>query len=252
MTHDFQNPPVTAVIPAGAESTALTCLTLLLALTTLIVLWRARVGMRPIALLCIVGGAAAVTFDAQLNVLTLRWFPANAQQIVYTSSGRTVPLFWLCFQAWFVGCGTAWLIAARRTTVQDLWPTVWMLAAIRLLAEWIGVQAGLWLYYGWQPFCVLGVPLWVPVTSAVAVVASARFVAFSLRTHHRASVLIGVPLAWSIAVAMQIWPISLALNHRDSDVVFASVAMVAVFLMAGLFVEFVQRLSRSQGEGVLP
>lgn len=249
MSYDFENPPLTMAVPVGAESTACGVLLGLLAVALLIILLRARKGEKGIALLCVVAGALAVISDAQFNVLTLRWFPAIDSTVLYVSSGRAVPVFWLLFQAVFVGAGCAWLITGKRAataTQCDAWSAVWLLTVLRLLLEIGGVRLGLWSYYGWQPFSVFGVPLWMPIMSAVAVIAAARFVQFSLTTHHPATLLIGVPLAYAIAFAMQVWPITLALNHRDSNVVWASAAMVGALLLSGIFIETLRRLPAIQ------
>jgi hypothetical protein len=250
MTFDFENPPLLNAVPAGAENIALGALAAILALVVATMMLRARADERGTVLLCLIGGALAVVFDAQFSVLTLRWFPAIDSSVLYASSGRVVPVFWLLFQAAYVGGGVAWLITGKRaaTAAQlDAWNAVWLLLLSRLLLEIGGVNLGLWSYYGWQPFSVFGVPLWMPVLSAVAVVAAARFVQFSLTTHHRATLLIGVPLSYSIAVSMQAWPIMLALNHRDGNVVWASAAMVGAVILAGILVETLRRLPTVHG-----
>jgi hypothetical protein len=170
-------------------------------------------------LYCLIGGAIAVIWEPIVDVLGQCWLPARGQHWeAFTLLGRHVPLMMPFVYAWFVG-GQGYLFyrifqhGIDRRQVFQLWGAVFV---VNILLESPGVIAGVYTYYGKQPFDIWGFPLWWGFINPLMPMIAGALI-YKLRPHlsgagEALAIVAIIPMADGVANAAAGWPVIAALN----------------------------------------
>jgi hypothetical protein len=166
-------------------------------------------------LLFLLGGLISIVFEPIADVLGFCYFPSDGQWVGLAVFDRDIPFFMYAVYSWFVG-GQAYLFYTNfqegRITKSGLWSLYGTLILVNAALELPGLLMGVYTYYGYQPFQVLGFPLWWPALNPVMPI-TAGFLAHSLQPHlsglgHVVFILL-VPIPLAVAIAPgQLWRFS--------------------------------------------
>jgi hypothetical protein len=173
---EFPQPPSEVYCPATPQAAITIALAVLCAAVFVVglVTWR-RTGT-PLLLMASLGGAVASVNEPVMDILARVWFyDGGGQWTAFTTYGRPIPI-WLPM-AYFAFFGAAPYFMARYLRKgflggSDSFPW-WRAAAVpvglNLLLEMPLLQSGLYIYYGYQPYTVLGLPLYWCLINGLAV-----------------------------------------------------------------------------------
>jgi hypothetical protein len=189
-----------------------------LAIVIVIGLNHLRTGRGPLLLLCVIGGAIASGFEAIVNILGAMIYAEDGIWTAYESFNRHIPVLIPMAYAWFMGgqaylCYRMFVKGVTRRRVFELWAAF---AVIDAVIETPGLLAGVYTYFGAQPFDFWGFPFWYGWANAlVPVVAGAAI--FKLLPVFgggwgQLAVIPLLPMANGLAYATTCWPILLTLN----------------------------------------
>ncbi len=194
-------------------------------------------GKGPMLLLCLTGGMIASCFEPIVDVLGLVYFPDSGRGTAFTLMGRPMPWLIVFVYTWYVG-GQAY-VAHRlfergidQAGVYRLWATFGL---INVVLETPGILAGVYTYYGAQPFNLWGFPLWwdvvnplMPITAGALITKARPFLGSGWKL---LGVIPLVPMADGIANGATAWPLWIALNSGVGYVVTYPAAIVTFALV---------------------
>jgi hypothetical protein len=210
--------------------------------------YRAVRRREPVALLILAGGLLATVIEPLLDNLGLLWFARNNVGIAFQLFDRYMPVYVVLGYGFYFG-GQAFIAydgLRNGKQARFLW-TVYAAAWVFDLAiESTGHLAGLYRYYGPQPFNLWGVPLWwMFVNPALPVVAGLIFFRLGDRLRAGRAILVVPLLAMTYGgiYGATSWPIFVALHSSDSTpilyasgVVTDAFALIVVWLAITLLV----------------
>jgi hypothetical protein len=177
-------------------------------------------------------------YDDQFHI----WFHDGGRMWgTYSAYGMTQPVWVPITYAWCYG-GLALLVWRRLVDGMTRTGLLWMtgvLWTIFTVFELVGINLGVYTYFGDHPFRVLGLPVWVEVPNTVLTVVAA--VAFArleplLRGPERASLLAVVPAAFAMLSFGAAFPTLVVISEvgRSTVTVYAataaSIALAAAIL----------------------
>jgi hypothetical protein len=121
----------------------------------------------PAFLLMLIGGYVCSFNEATVDVLGHCFFP-NDGVLGYTAFGRGVPVWVILAYIVFFG-GLSYVMAAafkNGATRTTMWTGIVIFGVLNVVLEMPMLGAGLYVYYGYQPFAVGGFPLsWLVINS---------------------------------------------------------------------------------------
>jgi hypothetical protein len=190
----------------STPSTAQTIITVVLAVVVVAFVVAALVDWRrsgsPAFLLMLVGGYVCSFNEAMVDVLGHCFFPVDGV-IAYTAFGRPVPAWVVLAYIVFFG-GLSYLMALafkRGASHRTMWLAIAVFGVLNVLLEIPMLRAGLYVYYGNQPFAVGGFPLsWLVINSLGSLFGAVMIVRLSwFFTGPRQLLLVFVPFATYMA-----------------------------------------------------
>lgn len=121
-----------------------------------------RSGEGPLMLCCIAGGALASLWEAPVNLLGAMIYAEDGIWTAYEMFGRKIPVLIPIAYAWFVGGQAYYVLKAfekgvSRDRVFKIWGVLFL---VNLVIETPGLIAGVYEYYGNQPWDFWGFPFW--------------------------------------------------------------------------------------------
>jgi hypothetical protein len=219
--YSIPGPPVDAVMPAMAQNVMIGLTGLGAFAVVLLSLREMRRRGDRVPLYVLLGAALAIFYEPVGDMLGMAYYPAIGQVVWIDTFGRKTPLFialiYFCyfppFILFFLRALDAGISTAR-------WWRLWAATVLAtFLFEPLPVHLGLWLYYGTQPFVVLGFPLYWAFVNASFVFGTAVGTHFVLRGF-------GGRANWLIVPMMPLFllffhgapslPVATALNTTDS------------------------------------
>jgi hypothetical protein len=121
----------------------------------------------PVFLLMLVGGYVCSFNEATVDVLGHCFFPLDGV-LGYTAFGRGVPVWVVLAYVIFFG-GLAYVMALafkRGASHRAMWYGIAIFGVLNVLLELPMLGAGLYVYYGYQPFAIGGFPVsWLVINS---------------------------------------------------------------------------------------
>lgn len=205
-------------MPETAQLLFTVWLAIPLAVVLCISLQHLRTGRGPLLLLCLVGGAIASSFEAIVNVLGAMIYAEDGIWVAYETFDRKIPILIPMAYAWFMGgqaylCYRMFLKGVTRRRIFELWAAFVVVDAI---IETPGILAGVYEYYGKQPWDFWGFPFWYGwANSLVPIVAGAAILKLKPLLGDGRAILAVVPLlpmANGLAYATTCWPLWSTLN----------------------------------------
>ncbi|MDT7563380.1 MAG: hypothetical protein QOG76_2004 [Pseudonocardiales bacterium] len=194
---------------------------------------------RALFVVCLLGGAATSLFEPVTDVLAGVWFAPGGMWVMFTTFNRPMPWFILPCYIWFIGGQVAYVLYRMRRGVsaRQLWILYAAFIGTNIVMEVPAIAAGIYTYYGPQPFQIAGLPLWFQSINAAVPLVAAAAVAYlwpRLRGWRRLAVIAVLPSAHALGNAVAGWPMWSAVHSTDNIVVIYLVAAVSVALAVGL------------------
>jgi hypothetical protein len=236
-------PPWGMTTPTTAQTIITTILAVVVAgfVVAALIDWR-RSGS-PAFLLMLVGGYVCSFNEATVDVLGHCFFPLDAVS-GYTAFGRAVPVWViLAYVVFFGGLSYVMALAFRRgTSHRAMWCGIAVFGVLNVLLEMPMLRAGLYVYYGSQPFKVGGFPLsWLVINSLGSLFGAVVVVRLSwFFTGARQLLLVFVPFATYMASWVLAMPY-FAITNTDMS---TGVRMAAAVLSMALGVIAIDGLIR--------
>jgi hypothetical protein len=160
-------PPWDMAIPATVQTVITSILAVVVAGFVVAALLDWRRSGRPTFLLVLIGGYICSFNEATVDVLGQCFFP-NDGWLGYTAFGRGVPVWVVLAYVIFFG-GLSYLMALafkRGATRRAMWTGIAIFGVLNVLLEIPMLSAGLYVYYGDQPFEIGGFPVsWFVINS---------------------------------------------------------------------------------------
>ncbi len=187
-----------------------------------------------LVLACLAGGGLATLLEPMVEHLALVWFAPVGMWEMFRLFGRPMPWFILPCYVWYVG-GQAMLTLAvlrRGIDLRGLFLLYGAYVLSNLAMEVPAIAAGIYSYYGPQPFQVAGLPLWFQsINAASPIVAAAVIHRLGSRPGwHPAMAIAVVPGAHALSNAVAGWPMWAALNTTSSLAVTHVTGLVTIGL----------------------
>ena len=187
-------------------------------------------------------------YDDQFHI----WFHDRGQMWgTYSAYGMTQPVWVPITYAWCYG-GLALLVWRRLVTGMTrsgLLRMTGMLLAIFTVFELVGINLGVYTYFGDHPFRLFGLPIWVEIPNTVLTVVAA--VAFArlepvLRGFGRAALLAVVPAAFAMLSFGAAFPTLVVISEagRPTALVYAA-TMISLALSVAMLHLAVQAVPTS-------
>jgi hypothetical protein len=160
-------PPWGMTTPATAQTIITVVLAVVVAafVAAALIDWR-RSGS-PAFLLMLVGGYVCSFNEATVDVLGHCFFPVDGV-IAYTAFGRPIPVWVVLAYIVFFG-GLSYVMASafkRGASHRAMWYGIGIFGVLNVLLEIPMLRAGLYVYYGNQPFTIGGFPVsWLVINS---------------------------------------------------------------------------------------
>lgn len=194
---------------------------------------------RTLLALCLVGGGATAFFEPVTDHLAFVWFAPEGIWEMFTTFNRPMPWFILPCYIWFIGGQVVYLIyrVRRGASARQLWILYGVFVLTNVVMEVPALAAGIYTYYGPQPFQVAGLPLWFQsINAAVPLVATAVVLYLwpRLRGWRRLAVVAAFPSCHALGNAVAGWPMWSALNSTDNALAIHVAGLVSVGLAVSL------------------
>ena len=217
---EFPQPPVDMVMPPTAQLFA--TIGLWLPATALFVAaavyWRR--GGSPVYLLGMVGGLIAALNEPIADILLDCYHAEIGQWTVFSSFGRDIPLWAVGFYPIYFGGLTLliYTLLLRGVTRRSYWLIAGVVVLGNVVLEWPVLPLHMYLYYGDQPYRVLGFPVVVGVLNTLGATLGATLMAHlaGWLTGHRRLLILAIPAVTDLAAYGVVLPHLLTLNSAAS------------------------------------
>jgi hypothetical protein len=217
---EFPQPPVDMVMPQHAQLIA--TIGLWVPATIMFVAaaayWR-RSGS-PIYLLGMFGGLIAAFNEPIADILVMCYHAEIGQWKVFSAFGRDIPLWAVgCYPVYFGGLSLLVFTLLRRgVTRRTYWLGVGVVILGNVAFEWPVLAAHMYLYYGDQPYRILGFPVLLGVLNALGAVLGATVLAHlaDWLTGPRRLLVLAIPSVTMMASYGAVLPHMLTLNSDAS------------------------------------
>ncbi|MBI3216231.1 MAG: hypothetical protein HYZ38_20635 [Mycobacterium sp.] len=215
-------------------------------------IWAIWWGLRrrdPLPLLCMLIGFASSFIEPIVDVLGHVWWPVDLPLELFTLYDRHIYLFVGLGYSFFPGLAT-WLVYRyflTKPTKRDMLAKFIPFAVVTTLFEIPGLLAGVYVYYGDQPFEVFGYPLWWPVINNVAPLLGGGLMLLAaplLTGWRRMALALAVPIGYGGAYGAVAWPTFAALNLPVPAWVQWSAAVITIAMCTLIGLAIVQLVAR--------
>ena len=211
----IDQPPKGLITPPGAQHLAQLLIGAVVMAMLVAALWRWRATGRPTGVLLLLGGALCSLNEAPVDLLGHCWFPPD-RGIGYAAFGYAVPWWVITAYVAFFG-GLTWLtteLLATGPSRRTMWTAIGVVWILNLILELPILAAGVYLYYGSQPFMVGGFPLnWLFINGLGSLLAAVLTHRLSWWfTGARRALLVLVPYATYFASWVCHMPLFITLN----------------------------------------
>lgn len=183
---------------------------------------------------CLVGGGVATLLEPMVEHLALVWFAPGGMWEMFRAFGRPMPWFILPCYVWYVGGQTMLTLAVLRRGIDTrrLFLLYGAYVLSNIVMEVPAIAAGIYVYYGPQPFEIAGLPLWFQsINAASPIVAAAAIHRLGSRPGwHPVMAVAVIPGAHALSNATAGWPMWAALNSTSSLVVTHATGLVTIGL----------------------
>jgi hypothetical protein len=191
-------PPWEMTTPSTAQTIITAVLAVVVAAFVVAALADWRRSGSPTFLLMLVGGYVCSFNEATVDVLGHCFFPVDGV-IAYTAFGRPIPVWVvLAYIVFFGGLSYVMAFAFKRgASRRTMWLGIAVFGVLNVLLEIPMLRAGLYVYYGYQPFAIDGFPLsWLVINSLGSLFGAVVIVRLSwFFTGARQLLLVFVPFA---------------------------------------------------------
>ncbi|OAG35262.1 hypothetical protein AYO21_10533 [Fonsecaea monophora] len=195
----------------------------------------------PTSTLFMLGGSLCVVLDPLINALGCCYF-AKTDLILHAHDGRPIPWFMLASYGTFNGGFGYWWFTKFRSqkapmTAGGVWK-LWAFAYVsNLFLEYPVNQWGLQSYFGYQPFKVLGMPLWFPAVNSTMPIVAASIInvltkAEVLKGWKKLAIILIIPSADILANGAMAWPVWIALAVDEGYHISYPMGIVTFILVA--------------------
>lgn len=187
-----------------------------------------------LAVACLVGGGLASFIEPMVDHLGLVWFAPEGMWEMFRTFGRPMPWFILPCYVWYIG-GQAILtlhLLRRGLSRRGLFALYGAYMLTNVAMEIPAIAAGIYAYYGPQPFEVAGLPVWFQFINASSPIVAAAVIhrIGARRGWHPLMAMAVVPCSHVLANAVAAWPTWSALNSTSSLAVVYATAVVTIGL----------------------
>ncbi len=232
--------PWTAVMPATPQLLLiiLSCLMLLLSLWFIKRESQRRGDWVPVYAL--LGAGLAVIYEPLGDILVSVLYPVPGQVGWISLFGRQVPLFIGVLYFWYMSVPALYFLKRleQGLTRAALWRLYGFTVALAIGIELFGVNLHAWIYYGPQPFVLMGVPLWCPMTYSaflVTISMGLQLMSKHLDRKHQWLIIFGLPVCMSGGHCAAALPTAAAM-FSTSDPVWIAIGGAASFGISLLLV----------------
>jgi hypothetical protein len=207
-------------------------------LPVIVVVWltgrRWLPGEPVLAAACLVGGGLASFIEPMVDHLGLVWFAPEGMWEMFRTFGRPMPWFILPCYVWYIG-GQAILtlyLLRRGLSRRGLFTLYGAYMLSNVVMEIPAIAAGIYAYYGPQPFEVAGLPIWFQFINAASPIVAAAVIhrIGARRGWHPLMAVAVVPCSHVLTNAVAAWPTWSALNSTSSLAVVYATAVVTIGL----------------------
>ncbi|RJO78279.1 hypothetical protein D5S18_05005 [Nocardia panacis] len=233
------SPPVDMVMSASWQP----IMTFIQVIPVVIALW---LGVRrwlpkdlPLLAAIFVGGALTCLIEPITDRGSFVWFATKGMWVMFTTFDRPMPWFILPCYLWFIGGQVAYLIYRIRIGVTrgQLWRLYGIFIGLNLAMELPAIAAGIYAYYGPQPFEIAGLPLWFQAINSVTSLLAAAVVSYMwprLRGWRKLVTPLILPCSHAITNAAAGWPVQTSLNTTDNMLVVNLTGLLTIGIAVGL------------------
>lgn len=212
-------------------------------------------GERALVVSAMLGGAVASLLEPLVDHLGLVFFAPEGQWTMLRLYGRVTPWFILPCFVWYLGGQallTLWLMR-KGMTMKRLFTVYGLYVLTNVAMEIPAIAAGVYAYYGPQPFEIAGLPIWFQSLNAASPIVAAAVIhkLGRKRGWHPALAIAVIPGAHVLANAVPGWPMWAALNSTSSLAITHAVALVTI-AMASLLVYVVGLTVTDESPAALP
>jgi len=217
---EFPQPPVDMVMPQHAQVIATIGLWVpaMVMFVAAAVYWR-RSGS-PVYLLGMVGGLIAALNEPIADVLVMCYHAEIGQWTVFSAFGRDIPVWAIgCYPVYFGGLSLlVYTLLRRGVTRRTYWLGVGVVVLGNVAFEWPVLAAHMYLYYGDQPYRILGFPVLLGALNALGAVLGATVMAHlaDWLTGPRRLLILVIPAWTMLASYAVVLPHILTLNSGAS------------------------------------
>jgi hypothetical protein len=133
----------------------------------------------PIYVLGMLGGLLAAFNEPIADILVLCYHPMIGQNTAFSALGRAIPVWAVgCYPVYFGGLSLlVYTMFRQGVTRRAFWVLVGVVVAGNVAFEWPVLASGVYVYYGDQPFTVLGFPVILGVVNVLGAVLGALVMA---------------------------------------------------------------------------
>ena len=220
---EFPQPPLDMVMPQHAQLIATIGLWVpaTIMFVAAAVYWR-RSGS-PVYLLGMLGGLIAALNEPIADVLVMCYHAQIGQWKVFSAFGRDIPVWAVgCYPVYFGGLSLlVYTLLRRGVTYRTYWMGVGVVVLGNVAFEWPVLAAHMYLYYGDQPYRILGFPVLLGVLNALGAVLGATTLAHlaDWLTGPRRLLILAIPSLTMMASYGVVLPHILTLNSDASPLV---------------------------------
>ncbi|KAL4809782.1 hypothetical protein BDV18DRAFT_156167 [Aspergillus unguis] len=159
----LKEPPEGMVMPYGAQLFFTIATHIPVVISVVLGVYNIIKKKSPALLYFAIGGYVSSLFEAIVDVNGMCYFPLDGQFVGIYNYDRAIPVFVVSTYSWFMGSqGYLFKLSldSGRLTKARLWQGWVTTMLINFFLEFPMLLLGLYVYYGAQPFKVLGFPLW--------------------------------------------------------------------------------------------
>jgi hypothetical protein len=241
-------PPWQMTTPGTTQTTITVVLALVVAAFVVAALAEWRRSGSPAFLLVLIGGYVCSFNEATVDVLGHCFFPSDGW-IAYTSFDRSIPIWVvLAYVIFFGGLSYLMSLALKRgATHRAMWSGIAIFGVLNVLLEIPMLSAGLYVYYGNQPFEIGGFPIsWLVINSLGSLFGAVVITRLSwFFTGARQLLLVFVPFATYMASWVLAMP-HFAITNTDASSGVRTIAAVVSMVLGVLAIDALIRIGTGQ------